>query len=254
MLGKNYNTYGEISLCNIKDDISCAICIGGDKNSPSLTFKGDVKTANEDAVFAALHEDLAILAVADSHFGHWASDTIMTYLAEHMHDMHNLESFSNQPEDLFKIMFEQYSDDKEFSETTLIFVTININTGAGTGLSFGDSSAMIVNHLNHKRVNTKNHIYISPNTAPDMFKSMANEFYFTLAPGDVILLFTDGIDECHYGYPETSITDQHIHNLFLANNSGIQSFTSSLASLALQGVNGNPGGQDNLAIASMLFR
>ena len=249
MLGEKHRQYGEITYCCVGENIACAISIGSDKNSPSLIFKGNKKSANEDALLAVRQGEYVLLAVADSHFGLWASHSIITGLAN------NLKRLTT-PQAIYSVLHDLCSTDhnhKENSETTLLIVSVNRLTGEGFGLSFGDSSALLVSNDTVLRLNTKDSHYVSLNKALSFESGTANEFNFNIKTGEVLMVFTDGVDECHYGHPETSVNDGHIQDLFLQNQGDIKSFVSQLALLALSGVNGNPGGQDNLAIAAVLF-
>ena len=90
----------------------------------------------------------------------------------------------------------------------------------------------------------------------------ASPFDFAAEPGDVLLAYTDGIDECHYQHPETSITAammaamkaEVMAEMTTAEGTrdaeGIGNYTRQLVELALAGVDGNPGGQDNIAIVT----
>ena len=70
-----------------------------------------------------------------------------------------------------------------------------------------------------------------------------------MPPGDLVVAFTDGVDECHYGKPESSVRIDHVAELFGVVSS-VEVFVEALGALALSGVDGHPGGQDNLAIAA----
>ena len=60
--------------------------------------------------------------------------------------------------------------------------------------------------------------------------------------------FTDGIDECHYRSPETSVGYHHIAALAADVDYDPLRLVTELTQLALTGVDGNPGGQDNIAV------
>ena len=79
---------------------------------------------------------------------------------------------------------------------------------------------------------------------------MSDTFAFTGNPGDLLLAYTDGIDECHYGKPETSVTPQIMADLWRATGNEPEVYVRRLVELALSGVDGHPGGQDNLAVVA----
>lgn len=246
LLGEGSKKYGEIECCHIDQSIACAISVGSDVASPSLMYKGNKTSPNEDALFACDHEGRIILAVADSHFGHWASHVVISGLLEGRSRLNSFESIYQ----VFNSICDTKQSHTERSETTLALVSIDITTGQGIGVSFGDSSILRINSAGVLRQNVKNSHYITPNRPLSLDASFANELKFTVDKGDVLMLFTDGVDECHYGCPETSVQDNHIHELYSKYSRNVTQFVSALAALALSGVNGSPGGQDNIAIAA----
>jgi len=247
MLGKDFATHGDIGYCALSENITCAMSIGTEQTVSSLSYDAFCKHSNEDALVAALHDDSILLAVADAHFGDWASDTLITGLSERSHNISDISS-------IYKILdnlHELYSDSTKASETTLIAVSINRKTRFCEGISIGDSTAMIINNEHVKRINLKSHNYASPNYSANMYEAISDEFFFQLSDNDCLVLFTDGVDECHYGHPETSIGDEDILAVYKKFSDDSMKFTSQLTKLALSGVNNYPGGQDNIAIISL---
>lgn len=247
LLGKNYTSYGEVEYCFIDNRVTCAISVGADRGSPSLEFKGKSTETNEDAVLAIQRGHRLLLAVADAHFGIWASDSIISGLARCAHRIDNIESLHTA---LQKLCNESY-DLSQHSETTLLIILVDLSNGDGFGISYGDSSALLVNKTGVRRINHKNNTYINLNTG--IRTDIHNQFIFKLMPEECLVLFTDGVDECHYGNPATSVNEEHIFELFLNSKNDTKLFVSQLASLALVGVDGNPGGQDNIAIAAVIL-
>lgn len=249
LLGKNHGQYGEVSYCHVDKNIACAITVGSDKKSASLIFKGNDAELNEDAVLAAQFGNKLLLAIGDAHFGIWASHSMIFGLSKWVDKIEDLSSLYL----VLQKLCDEYRDVSKRSETTLAVIFLNLVTGEGFGISFGDSSVLIVGPSNLRRLNSKNSIYVSPNTDSLLNSDIADEFTFTLVPGEFLAVFTDGIDECHYGSPETSITDEIIHALAIKSMFDIDTFVKELVSTALKGVNGNPGGQDNIAMAAYHF-
>lgn len=246
-LGKDHPVYGKLDLCQLNSNITCAISVGADKDSPSLIFKGDKTSTNEDAVFAAMIDDRVVMAVADSHFGQWASHSIITGIAHYSRQVTDLASIYR----IFPLMGDDSTDWNNHSETTLVIVSVNRLTGEGFGVSFGDSSAVLVNQQEVSRLNHKNSRFVSLNKTVIMDSASAEEFTFNVKTGELLLLFTDGVDECHYGKPDTSVNEQDILNLFQQTPENVTQYVTRLGNLALKGINGNPGGQDNIAIAAV---
>ncbi len=249
LLGKDHPVYGKLDVCQLDSNIACAISVGADKNSPSLVFKGDKTSTNEDAVFANIIDDRVVMAVADSHFGQWASHSIITGIARYSRQVTDLASIYS----IFRLMGDDSTDWNNHSETTLVIVSANRLTGEGFGVSFGDSSAMLINQQEVSSLNHKNSRFVSLNKAVNMDSASAEEFTFDVKTGELLLLFTDGVDECHYGNPDTSVKKQDILTLFRQTPNNVVQYVTQLGNLALKGVNGNPGGQDNIAIAAVIL-
>lgn len=250
LLGQDYKTYGNIGVCELDGRTACAISVGADKHSPSLANKGNALFPNEDAVLMQRHDNLLIMAVADAHYGHWASHALMAGLVQ---SCAANKQITNKPDALYNLLFsipENLKEPDQTSASTAIVVCINTNNGKGVGLSYGDSTAMLINRQEVVRINQKNANFVTINV-PDSFNpEYADEFEFTMQPNETLLLFTDGIDECNYCSPATSVNEQHIMELYHQPSKDLCDYIIKLVDLALKGVNGNPGGQDNIAIAS----
>ncbi|MEZ4468050.1 MAG: SpoIIE family protein phosphatase [bacterium] len=127
------------------------------------------------------------------------------------------------------------------SETTLLAVIVE--AGRGRGVSFGDSSCVVVTPDAATWQNRRDRRYVHPGR-PDGLAT-GRSFDVTLPTGGLLLLFTDGIDECHYGRPRTSVGADDLVELFGADP---LLYARRLTARALNGVRGNPGGQDNIAL------
>jgi hypothetical protein len=92
--------------------------------------------------------------------------------------------------------------------------------------------------------------YASPARRGSLNPELADTFSFTASPGDLLLAYTDGIDECHYRRPETSVTPQIMAELRRETGGEPEAYVRRLVELALSGVDGHPGGQDNLAVVA----
>ena len=73
-------------------------------------------------------------------------------------------------------------------------------------------------------------------------------FWFETQPGELMLAFTDGVNECHYRQPATSVSFDDIADTAAYHSYEPLPSVEAIAQLALEGVRGNPGGEDNLAI------
>jgi serine/threonine protein phosphatase PrpC len=248
-LGKNHCNYGEVEYCFIGKNVACAISVGSDKSSPSLKFKGKSTETNEDAVLAIQYGTSLLLAIADAHFGTWASSSILSGLSKYSRRLISLTLIY----EVFQTLCNESYDFNENSETTLIIASVDLSTGLGFGVSFGDSSAMLINQHEANRLNKKNSRFVTLNNMHSLQENAAEEFTFTIKPGEMFLLFTDGVDECHYGKPATSVNEHDILTIYRDSPNDAKSYVFNLANLALKGVNGNPGGQDNVAIAAVVL-
>ena len=77
----------------------------------------------------------------------------------------------------------------------------------------------------------------------------AEAFAFSPQQGDVILVYTDGVDECSYRDPDHSITPEVMERVLNETGSEPDAICDAIVRLALKGVDGSPGGQDNIALA-----
>ncbi len=76
-------------------------------------------------------------------------------------------------------------------------------------------------------------------------------FEFEAGPGNLLLAFTDGIDACHYRHPETSLGPRQFLEVLHEAGARPDAYVRRLTEWALSGCDGNPGGQDNLALVAV---
>ncbi|MDA0935454.1 MAG: SpoIIE family protein phosphatase [Planctomycetota bacterium] len=227
-----------------------ALSVGSAPLSVSRLAKGRADIPNEDAVLAVDQGVRTLLAVADSHFGHLASHVLLERLRERVDGMPDLPF---APASLVELLAscvggERPEDDE--SETTLTAAVIDRSAGRGLGVTFGDSSLFVVSlEEPPRRVSPRNRAYVSPFDAGSFAPGRGALFEFPFRPGDLVVAFTDGVDECHYRNPETSIGARHLHGLFIRTCGETDLFVDALMRLALGGVDGSPGGEDNIALA-----
>jgi serine/threonine protein phosphatase PrpC len=248
LLGRDYSAYGDLSVVEVSEQSAAAISVGSDPLSPSNRFKADSKVPNEDALCVVESNEFSVYAVADAHYGPEASHTLIRrlhdLLAEELpqtvHDLsHLLDSLQDGPPPATS------------SETTLTVAVYNRESRSGFGISFGDSSFVISGPTGSARlVNPRNGRFVS--TSPDQLPLEGAAFSFSADPGDVLVSYTDGIDECHYRSPTTSISLGHINDIAARSPGDPQAIVSELGRLALAGVNGHPGGQDNVALIASI--
>ena len=234
LLGLQHTEWGAVTRRST-GNVSACISVGSDPNSDSLLFKGDKSYPNEDCLVALRSGAQWLLAVADGHAGHHTSHAIIDGL-------HQMEGI---PSELTAWLSGFRFPPQIRGGTTLVVALFNEESRRVVGLSFGDSSIVSVGADGYERHNVGNRTFLRPPHPPPLER--ANFFEFSLLPGRSLLLFSDGIDECSYRCPEQSITPEIIQRLTVRYPNA-QELTWELTQLALAGVDGHAGGQDNIAL------
>lgn len=244
LLGRDHVDYGEYHCATLANGRTAAvISVGSDPDSPSLRGKGDLAHPNEDALLARDDESKVLMAVADAHYGVEASHELLTGL-----DV-TLPEIPVDPAGLERALATMPARDFDSdSKTTLLVAVYDRISRAGFGLSYGDSTLMLVGTRGARTINVREVQYVDPTRSRTYQPVEAYPFHFLARPGELILAFTDGIDECHYRSPETSIGARHLVELFARVGPEPRDFASRLVEMALAGVDGHPGGQDNVAL------
>jgi hypothetical protein len=244
LLGREHDEYGRVDYADIEGRTAAAISVGSDPTTWATRWKFDPDVLNEDALCAIEGDGWAGLAVADAHYGPEASHLLLARLdgiwskirptdVEHLGQM---------------IEFLRHGDPQRTeSETTLLVAYYNRAERRGYGISFGDSSFVVLGPGRVPRtVNERDIRFVNAVDRGSLRNGLP--FWFEAEPGDLLLAFTDGVNECHYREPATSVNlDDIAAAVASASFDPLQSVTN-IALLALEGVRGNPGGQDNLAI------
>jgi serine/threonine protein phosphatase PrpC len=241
-LGSRHQTYGEYSTEQLSDRIVGFLSVGSDPTSPSLVYKGTSGTLNEDAYLVAEDGDWVLMAVADAHYGPEASHALMERLDEHLGSIpHSLGELA------LLVLGLGHPPWPGTSATTFLVAVYNQETGHGFGYNWGDSSLCCLNAKGLQQLNEVDEEYISADGPMDIQKA---KFEFQVEPGSLLLAYTDGINECHYRSPLTSVTERELRALYqrLPKDERALWFGQQLMELALAGVDGQPGGQDNVAL------
>ncbi len=246
LLGEEYGKYGTISSTRVGTDAAAGISVGSDTDSPSKQFKYDYDVDNEDALCMIVASDWIGMAVADAHYGPESSHMLIRRL----HDIwakvrpKNIEHLQQMIEFL-----RQGDPARTESETTLLVAAYDRATGKGFGLSWGDSTIAVTGpDRTPKRLNPHDNRFVSARQRGSL--RHGGEFHFAAQPGELILMYTDGIDGCHYRHEETSVQTRHIHEVAKQSAFDPLDVVNGVMSLALRGVDGNPGGQDNIVMAA----
>ena len=248
LLGQDYGAYGEIASRLVGSQTAVAITVGSDEQSPSGQFKYDPAVANEDALCLLDAGDWVGLAVADAHYGPESSHLLIERLhqtwsrvapSDSQHLAQMVESLSQGAPALTE------------SECTLMVAVFDRRRGRGFGLSFGDSTfALVAPGLTTQPINRRDSRFVTPAVARSLRRGRS--FDFEAQPGDMLLAYTDGIDGCHYRNPRTSVRPHHIAAIAKAAGYDPLELVRDVTAAALEGVDGNPGGQDNIVIAAAI--
>ena len=244
LLGMDYCEYGVLSVTSAGPRAAVAISVGTDVESPSNRFKTNKAVPNEDAMCFVGSGSRMMFGVADAHYGPESSHTLI----ERLYDAVVSDGIPSSPETLSFVLdsLQDGPGPETESETTLLVAVYDRRTQRGFGTSFGDSSCVVAGASEVRLANPHTKRFVS--TWPDQLPLEGATFQFTADAGDIILVFTDGINECHYRSPETSVTSAHIKEIVSRHRDAPLEIVSELGALALGGVGGYPGGQDNIAL------
>jgi len=247
-LGDDHIEYGSYALGRLSAGTVWAISVGADSASPSLRSKGDARHPNEDALLAAEQGDRVLLAVADAHFGRESSHDISRELASRLPP---IPAAPDALAALLRRLSPGLPPSGSASQTCLLIAVYDRATRQGFGLSFGDSTFAIVGAGGHRQpIARRRSHYVSSAGPGSLNPAVADTFVFAASRGDLLLAYTDGIDECHYGEPETSVTPRIMADLWRTAGNEPEAYVRHVVELALAGVDGHPGGQDNLAVVA----
>lgn len=222
----------------------CSISLGG---LEAVARKGGASVPNEDGLFAADFGPSAFHAIADGHRGHFASHEVIERVARMVSGEVDLTAPLRSLDWLEAPILKQSPENA--SATTLSLCAIDRERGAVEGWSAGDSAVF---HLSPERgiqrLDSPDDDYVSPGRGAVPKRSATQRFAAAVRPGDLILSCSDGVFECHYGSPETSLGPADLESLFIRFCGDVDAYVEAVSHSALMGVRGHPGGQDNIAI------
>lgn len=221
---------------------ACVSCAG----SARTPIKPPGEVRNEDALLVIDAGAQTLLAVADAHYGEQASHELMQRLAQRVDQ---LPATPLAMLELLRSLGDEHESDSYGSETTLLIALLDRDSCSGFGVSMGDSSLSVLGlDQSPRTVNRKTTHYARACVPSSLDPRRATEFSFEVRPGELVLAYTDGVDECHYRSPRTSIGLRQMETLHIRSGGEPEKFATQLTQLALNGVAGNPGGQDNIAL------
>ena len=244
LLGEDYGEYGAVGSTRVGTHAAAAISVGRVSDSPSQQWKFDARVMNEDSLCVMEAGSWAGYAVADAHYGPESSHMLVSRLHQIWSKVRptGLDHLSQMVEFL-----RQGDPARTDSETTLLVVVYDRVERIGFGISFGDSSFVMVGPGHDARpLNGRDNRYVTARSRSSL--RHGNAFRFAANPGDLMLTYTDGIDECHYRSAATSIQPHHVSDIGLRSGGDTLQVVTELSALALRGVDGNPGGEDNIAL------
>ena len=248
LLGEKYDVYGAIGSTNVGTEAAAGISVGSDLDSPSKQWKYDSTVDNEDSLCVIAAPDWIGMAVADAHYGPESSHMLL----ERLHTIWakvrptDIEHLAQMIEFL-----RQGEPAQTQSETTLLAAVYDRASHTGFGISFGDSTFAIAGRGRVPvPLNQHDNRFVSAGRRGSL--RHGSSFEFAATNGELLMAFTDGVDGCHYRRPETSVQPEDIHEIALATNMDPLETVNEVITLALKGVDGSPGGQDNIAMIAAL--
>ena len=248
-LGSDYIEFGEYSAGRLSDCSAWVISVGADKYAPSAWAKGEQEFPNEDALLVVEQDGFALLAVADAHFGRQPSHVLLNELAA------CAEPIPRTMEDLTTVIGRMANREPEqdpAAATSLLVVVYNRGSRAGFGISFADSTFALVGSSGHRTpLDEYSSQFVHLCMPASLHPSGADQFAFTAEPDDLLVAYTDGINECHYHEPETSVTPREMEKAYSRVGADPEAYLRAIVELALKGVAGNPGGEDNIAAVAV---
>lgn len=256
-LGRDYQDYGQSHSESNTYGSAVAISVGADKASPSLKYKGGA-VLNEDALCLVESPSHVLLAVADAHFGESSSHVLISTLKDLTTSSLGSSSFSQKVEGswLAGTVSSLCGHGRgSSSATTFLLALLCKETRVVSYVSYGDSSLLFLPMAGGYRLLNqadRDNCYVSfhePHCRP--LRQPVVQSVTLKRPG-LLTLFTDGVDECCYRQPDRSIRPWDIEDLAASVGDRERSFEfcQRLVNLALEGVRGQPGGQDNIAIVA----
>lgn len=218
----------------------CRTALGTSVGGPFVReAKAALDHPNEDCAVAVEDGARSLLAVFDGHCGWRASHVAATAIGDllpppSLDDL--LAALDTGP---------LSAAQGDFSATTMALAVLDRDRGRAFGLSFGDPS--IVRFADGAAALTEQlDDFVTPWGGAGVTDGGARTFEVELRDGDDLALFTDGVDECHRNRRETSVQLADLVALRRSAGATPATFCSGLLQLALAGVRGHPGGQDNV--------
>lgn len=244
LLGADHGELGTATLRTLADGrVALAISAGVDELVRAR--KEGATHLNEDVALAWPGGDRWILAVADGHEGIEASHRLLQHLADHV------MAYPMMPKEQARWWREVAKElgDVGYAGTTLLVAVWDARSERVSGLSYGDSRIWRWRaNQGLRSLAPPTRSYVRPGDLYAWHLDHASSFDERLRPGDVLLVHSDGVTECCYRTPDASVTERDLEAMCEAADGDPEAIARAVLDASLQGVRGQPGGQDNVAV------
>lgn len=218
-----------------------------------LERKGPSLVLNEDCVLAYDDGRRVIQAVADGHHGHQASHLTIELVAAIV----EASGTALSPEEILKQLHPRWAEaesgGEDGSRCTLALLIIDRGEGIMEGVCLGDSGIFLGNmESGVRRVVPPNTFYTAPWDPGSHGIPPSAFFRVPVKSGDWVVTCSDGVHECRYERPEDSIGMEDLEALMIRAGRSPEVFVESAVRLAIAGVRGKPGGEDNIGVVASI--
>lgn len=228
---------------------AAALCAGTYR---AIQRKGGNDTPNEDALLLVDDGRHALHALCDGHYGTAAShgwiERIEAALAA-APDCAALVDDLAWAQGTWDATEPAEPPSAKRPGTTLVIALLDRARGQVRGVSVGDSGAFLLRSNGEvKRLDDPQERYLRAPRTAGFEAAEVRPFEARVAAGDGLLTCSDGVFECHYDRPATSIQAGDLARLWLAGSLDAEGLARGITEAALAGVRGNPGGEDNIGV------
>lgn len=236
---------GQVEIRTLGERSACSISVGA---QAAIARKKPKAAPNEDALY--LHDDgqVAVHVLADGHYGTEASGALVESMAE-IFDREGPRMDLSMAYGKMAQAWRQRPDLGQ-SRSTLIIASLDRTRARVQGFTIGDSACFLAGPNGITRLDTPSRTYVAPWDYYSLGIPPSSYFEAPAPASHTLICCTDGVTECHYGEPETSIQPNHIAEIAARTGSDTKALVESLGVLALTGVPNQPGGEDNFAITA----
>lgn len=245
LLGEDHGALKQFAVTASADQrAALAISSGWELAAASKRAKGSKDHPNEDAGWLAWGEEHAVAVVADAHHGREASHDLLRAI----HERDDLPP--TEPAELKRWMAKVIASlpaSSARSGAAVLLVVLDRARHEATYWATGDCTAYRITARGRvERVIRRRSGYFHRADGSQLSPRAAR---LTLRRGDGLLLATDGLFECCYGDASRSVQPEDIEATLAVAPPDAAGTLAAIMKLALTGVRGQPGGQDNVCLA-----